>query len=231
MSDIVEALTEVVGRAAVSTGDAIHDDYTHDEALTATAQRPLAVVRPANDRRGRARRRARGRGRRAAHGARLGHRPVGRVHPGRRRHRRVVRAHERDPRDRPRQPRRGRAARRHPRPARRGHPAARSRVPGVPRRELGEPRRQRRDQRGRHARGEVRRDAPPGARPRSGARHRRGDPHRRQVREGDDRLRPHAAHRRLRGNARARDRGDAAAVSRGPRTRRPCSRRSPRSTT
>jgi glycolate oxidase len=46
MSDIVEALTDVVGSAGVSTGDAIDDDYTHDEALTAIAQRPLAVVRP-----------------------------------------------------------------------------------------------------------------------------------------------------------------------------------------
>jgi glycolate oxidase len=46
MSDIVEALTEVVGSSAVSTGESIDDDYTHDEALTAIAQRPLAVVRP-----------------------------------------------------------------------------------------------------------------------------------------------------------------------------------------
>jgi glycolate oxidase len=46
MSDIVEAMTDVVGSAAVSTGEAIPDDYTHDEALTAIAQRPLAVVRP-----------------------------------------------------------------------------------------------------------------------------------------------------------------------------------------
>jgi len=43
---IVEALVEVVGRAAVSTGDEISDDYTHDEALTAHPQQPLAVVRP-----------------------------------------------------------------------------------------------------------------------------------------------------------------------------------------
>jgi len=48
MSDIVEALADIVGPAAVSSGDAINDDYTHDEALTATAQRPLAVVRPAS---------------------------------------------------------------------------------------------------------------------------------------------------------------------------------------
>jgi len=46
MSDIVESLTDLVGPAAISIGDAISDDYTHDEALTATAQRPLAVVRP-----------------------------------------------------------------------------------------------------------------------------------------------------------------------------------------
>ncbi|MGO9875139.1 MAG: FAD-binding oxidoreductase [Acidimicrobiia bacterium] len=46
MSDIVEALTDIVGVVGVSVGDAIHDDYAHDEALTAVAQRPLAVVRP-----------------------------------------------------------------------------------------------------------------------------------------------------------------------------------------
>ncbi|HTK15964.1 MAG TPA: FAD-linked oxidase C-terminal domain-containing protein [Acidimicrobiia bacterium] len=47
MSDIVEALVEVVGSSAVSAGEAIHDDYTHDEALTAVPRRPLAVVWPA----------------------------------------------------------------------------------------------------------------------------------------------------------------------------------------
>jgi glycolate oxidase len=45
---IVEALADVVGRGAVSTGDDINDDYTHDEALTARPQQPLAVVRPSN---------------------------------------------------------------------------------------------------------------------------------------------------------------------------------------
>jgi glycolate oxidase len=47
MSDIVETLVEIVGVSAVSAGDAIQDDYTHDEALTAIPQRPLVVVRPA----------------------------------------------------------------------------------------------------------------------------------------------------------------------------------------
>jgi glycolate oxidase len=42
------ALEQIVGAGQVLTGDAIGDDYTHDEALTATPQRPLAVVRPAD---------------------------------------------------------------------------------------------------------------------------------------------------------------------------------------
>jgi glycolate oxidase len=46
MSDIVETLIDVVGPDAVSTGDAIAEEYTHDEALTGIAQRPLAVVKP-----------------------------------------------------------------------------------------------------------------------------------------------------------------------------------------
>ena len=37
-----------MGADHVITGPAISDDYTHDEALTAEAHRPLAVVRPAN---------------------------------------------------------------------------------------------------------------------------------------------------------------------------------------
>jgi glycolate oxidase len=47
MSDIVEMLTDVVGEGAISSGDAVSDDYAHDEALTAVGQRPLAVVWPA----------------------------------------------------------------------------------------------------------------------------------------------------------------------------------------
>jgi glycolate oxidase len=46
MSDIVEALTDIVGAAAITTGAQISDDYTHDEALTAVPQQPLAVVQP-----------------------------------------------------------------------------------------------------------------------------------------------------------------------------------------
>src|SRR5687768_4512735 len=42
----VSELASIVGDAHLLTGDAIGDDYTHDEALTADAQRPLAVVRP-----------------------------------------------------------------------------------------------------------------------------------------------------------------------------------------
>ncbi len=44
MGDLVEQLAEVVGGDNVLTGTAVHDDYTHDEALTATPVVPLALV-------------------------------------------------------------------------------------------------------------------------------------------------------------------------------------------
>jgi glycolate oxidase len=46
MGDLQQALADVVGDAHVIEGDSVGDDYTHDEALTATAQRPAFVVRP-----------------------------------------------------------------------------------------------------------------------------------------------------------------------------------------
>lgn len=45
MADVTK-LAAIVGDGDVLTGDAIGDDYTHDEALTGVPQRPLAVVRP-----------------------------------------------------------------------------------------------------------------------------------------------------------------------------------------
>lgn len=45
MADVTK-LAAIVGDGDVFTGDAIGDDYTHDEALTGVPQRPLAVVRP-----------------------------------------------------------------------------------------------------------------------------------------------------------------------------------------
>lgn len=44
MGDVRELLTSVVASERVLSGDAIDDDYTHDEALTASPQRPAAVV-------------------------------------------------------------------------------------------------------------------------------------------------------------------------------------------
>lgn len=44
----VSELASIVGEAHLLTGDAIGDDYTHDEALTAEHRPPLAVVRPAD---------------------------------------------------------------------------------------------------------------------------------------------------------------------------------------
>jgi glycolate oxidase len=44
----VELFSGVVGAEHVQTGDAIKDDYGHDETLTASPQRPLAVVAAAS---------------------------------------------------------------------------------------------------------------------------------------------------------------------------------------
>ena len=74
------------------------------------------------------------------------------------------------------------------------------RLPGVPRRAVGQPGRQRGHQRRRDAGGQVRRDPPPRAGHRGGARHRRGDHRRGQVREVDQRLRPDPAGHRIGGH-------------------------------
>ncbi len=47
-AEIAELFAPIVGRAHVLVGDAIPDDYTRDEALTATPQRPAAVLKPAS---------------------------------------------------------------------------------------------------------------------------------------------------------------------------------------
>jgi glycolate oxidase len=46
MADLEARLLEILGRQNFEIGDAITDEYTHDEALTATPVRPLAVARP-----------------------------------------------------------------------------------------------------------------------------------------------------------------------------------------
>jgi len=43
---VVEELARVVGPEHVLTGTEIHDDYTHDEALTTTPSPPLVLVKP-----------------------------------------------------------------------------------------------------------------------------------------------------------------------------------------
>src|SRR3569623_2128672 len=47
MADL-NGLAGIVGAGHVFVGDAIAEEYTHDEALTATPTTPLAVVRPAD---------------------------------------------------------------------------------------------------------------------------------------------------------------------------------------
>jgi glycolate oxidase len=46
MTDLVSRLRDALGSGNVLSGDAIPDDYAHDEALTATPVVPLAVARP-----------------------------------------------------------------------------------------------------------------------------------------------------------------------------------------
>jgi glycolate oxidase len=48
MADLERALADLVGTDHVDVGDAINDDLTHDEALTATPVLPAAVVHPAS---------------------------------------------------------------------------------------------------------------------------------------------------------------------------------------
>jgi glycolate oxidase len=46
VTDVLEQLRKAVGEAHVVTGDAVHADYTHDEALTGHPVVPLALVLP-----------------------------------------------------------------------------------------------------------------------------------------------------------------------------------------
>jgi len=48
MADIEAELQTIVGAEQVLTGEAINDDYTHDEALTAVPVKPDFLVRPAD---------------------------------------------------------------------------------------------------------------------------------------------------------------------------------------
>ncbi len=48
VADVAVQLAEIVGAANTLTGDAVGDDYSHDEALTATPETPAFVVRPSN---------------------------------------------------------------------------------------------------------------------------------------------------------------------------------------
>jgi glycolate oxidase len=47
VSELIEQLTDIVGEGNVDSGDAVNEDYGHDEALTVVARRPDIVARPA----------------------------------------------------------------------------------------------------------------------------------------------------------------------------------------
>ena len=195
MADVAALLGDAVSPEHVLTGDAISDDYTHDEALTATPVAPASrscarrppprsppSLRVADE-----------------HGVPVTARGSGTglsgaCDPARRRHRRVVRAHEpRSSRSTPRTTSRScspasrsTSSTRRPPPHGLVYPV----FPGEYSASLG---------------GNVATNAGGMRAVKYGVtRHqvlgleavladRRGDPHRRQVREGDDRLRPHAA--------------------------------------
>src|ERR687883_487719 len=48
MDDVAARLAEIVGEKNLLTGDAISEDYAHDEALTVTPEMPAYVAKPAS---------------------------------------------------------------------------------------------------------------------------------------------------------------------------------------
>lgn len=48
MDSLIASLTDLLGAENVASGEAVHDDYGHDESLSAPPRKPLAVVRPAH---------------------------------------------------------------------------------------------------------------------------------------------------------------------------------------
>jgi glycolate oxidase len=47
MGDVAKQLAEIVGQRSLLADDAIPEDYTHDEGLAATPQKPGYVAKPA----------------------------------------------------------------------------------------------------------------------------------------------------------------------------------------
>ena len=208
MSEFLEQLRKAVGESHVLAGEAIHSRLhprrgAHDGARRAAGPRHAGL-----DGRGVRSPEAGRRARRAGGGPGQRHWALGRGRARRRRHPPGLRPHEADPRDRHREPggRGGtwcdaRAAQR-----RAGSPGPHlSRVAGRAERLA---RRQRGHQRRRHARRPLRGhpSARARARGRAGRRHRAPD--RREVRQVLERLRPHPAAHRLRGNSGHHDGGD-----------------------
>ena len=222
---IIDALRSLLGDR-VSTTDAVREHHSHGESWHAPRQPGCGGVPPVHRRS-----RRRGRGLRRApraddsvrHGQLAG-RPRQR-RPRRRQHR----PHPHDPRP-PRQPGRSRRhgrSRAHPQDAERTPEEHRPDVPDRPRRRRHHRRHGRHARLGHHRRA-LRHDARERAGSDGGAGRRPGDPHRRPRAEVVLGLRPHAAVRRLGRHARRHHRGDAAAVSAGPKRWPPRSARLPR---
>ena len=213
MTDITARFAEIVGDHNLLAGDAIPEDYWHDEVLTTAPQQPAYVAKPATAEEVSQLLKvasedgvpvtARGSGSGLSGAAiprkdgllisfeRMNAGPGGRHH----------------------QPGRRRPARGDPDRAGRRDRRRRAELHGAAGRAVLQRRRQRRDQRRRDARGQVRDRPPQRARAAGGAADRRDHPHRRQDRQGVHRLRPDPAHRRLRGHPGPGHRGDRQAAS------------------
>lgn len=50
MSEMTARFSEIVGNANLLTGDAIPEDYAHDEELTGPPQKPAYAAKPATPR-------------------------------------------------------------------------------------------------------------------------------------------------------------------------------------
>src|SRR5262249_11353805 len=155
MSDMTARFAEIVGNHNLLTGDAIPDDYSHDEVLTTAPQKPAYVAKPAT-----AEEVAQLLKAASEHGVPVTARGSGSGFSGGGWAGHLLRADERGLGGRHDQPGRGRPAGGDADRAGRRDRRPRAELHGSTGRTVLQRRRQRRNQRGRHARGQVR-DSPP----------------------------------------------------------------------
>ena len=147
MDDVTAQLAEIVGDKNLLTGDAISEDYAHDEALSATPQKPAYVAKPATAEEVAGLLRLASEHRLPVTARGSGSGLSGAARPGGRRPADLFRADERCARGRRGQPRRRRPAGRDAGRAGRQDGRSRAELHRVPGRIVRQRRRERRDQR------------------------------------------------------------------------------------